>query len=112
MYVDASNLYGLAMSEYLPYDENKFDGNVELEDILNTPYDSDIGYFIKVDLKDPDNKEHKTKNFTFALVNEKKLFLLILVISWKRLYLILIHKLENWYVITLIGKVISFIIGC
>ena len=34
LYIDASNLYGWAMSEYLAYDEFKFDRNVKLEDIL------------------------------------------------------------------------------
>ena len=55
LYVDANDLYGWAMSEYLHYDEIKIDNNVKLEDILNTPDDSDIGYFIDVDLKYPDN---------------------------------------------------------
>ena len=32
LYVDANNLYGWAMSESLPYDEIKFDGNVKLEE--------------------------------------------------------------------------------
>ena len=45
-YIDTNNLYGWAMSEYLPYDEIKFDRNVKLEDILNTSDDSNIGYFI------------------------------------------------------------------
>ena len=43
LYIDANNLYGWAMSEYLPYDEIKFDRNVKLEDVLDTPDDSDIG---------------------------------------------------------------------
>ena len=42
LYVDANNLYGWAMSESLPYDEINSDSNVEIEDILNTPDDSDI----------------------------------------------------------------------
>ena len=71
LYIDANNLYGWAMSEYLPYDEIKFDNNIELEDILNTPDDSDIGYFIEVDLRYPDNIKWKTKNFQFASVNKK-----------------------------------------
>ena len=66
LYIDANNLYGWAMSESLPYDEIKLDTNVELEDILNTPDDSDIGYFIEVDLTYPDNIKEKTKNFPFA----------------------------------------------
>ena len=40
--------------------------NVKLEDTLNTPDDSDIGYLIEVDLKDPDNIKLKTKFFPFA----------------------------------------------
>ena len=50
-YIDANILYGWSMSESLLYDENKFEKNVKLEGILNTPDDSDIGYFIDVDLK-------------------------------------------------------------
>ena len=60
------------MCEPLPYDEIKFDYNVNLEDILNTPDGSDIGYFIEADLIYPDNIKQKTKNFTFATVNKKK----------------------------------------
>ena len=71
LYFDANNLYGHSMSEPLPYDEIKFDKNIELEDILNTPDDSDIGYFIEVDLKYPDNIKQKTKNFPFAPENKK-----------------------------------------
>ena len=43
LYVDANNFYGHFMSQSLPYDEVIFDKNVKLEDILNTPDDSDIG---------------------------------------------------------------------
>ena len=55
LYIDANNLYGHSLSEPLAYDEIKFDQNVKLEDILNTPDDSQIGYFIEVDLNYPDN---------------------------------------------------------
>ena len=61
LYFDANNLYGHSMSQPLPYDEIKFDNDVKLEDILNTPDDSDIGYFIEVNLKYPDNIKEKTK---------------------------------------------------
>ena len=71
LYVDANNLYGHTMSQYLPYDEIKFDNTVKLEDIINTPDDNDIGYFVEVDLKYPDNIKQKTKNFPFASVNKK-----------------------------------------
>ena len=71
LYIDANNLLGDSMSAYLPYDEIKFDKNVKLEDILNTPDDSEIGCFIEVDLKYPDKIKEKTKNFPFAPVNRK-----------------------------------------
>ena len=70
LYVDANNLYGWIMSEYLPSDEIKFDRNVKLEDILNTPDDSDIGYFIEGDLKYPDSIKYKTQNFPFDAENK------------------------------------------
>ena len=71
LYADANNLYGWAMSEYIFYDEIKFDKSVKLVEILNTPVDSDIGYFIEVDLKYPDNKKHKTENSPFAPENKE-----------------------------------------
>ena len=54
------------MSQSLPYDGIKFDKNVKFKGILNTPDDSDTGYFIEVDLKYPDSIEEETKNFPFA----------------------------------------------
>ena len=71
LYIDANNLYGHSMSQYSPYDEIKFDNNVTLEDILNTPDDSDIGYFIELDLTYPNIIKEKTKNFPFAPMNKK-----------------------------------------
>ena len=70
LYRDANKIYGHSMSQYLPYDEIKFDNTVKLEDILNTPDDSDIGYFIEVDLKYPDNIKERTKHFPFAPENK------------------------------------------
>ena len=71
LYIDANNLYGHSMSQYLPYDEIKFDNTVKLEDILNTPDDSEIGYFIEVDLTYPNNIKEKTMNLPFAPMNKK-----------------------------------------
>ena len=71
LHIDANNLYGHSMSQYLPYDEIKVDNNIKLEDILNTPDDSDIGYFIEVNLTYLDNIKQKTANFPFAPMNKK-----------------------------------------
>ena len=48
LYVDAKNLYGNSMCQILPYDENKFDKNVKLEDILNTPMIVILGISLKL----------------------------------------------------------------
>ena len=52
------------------------DRNVNLEEILNSSDDSDIGYLVEVDLKYPEKMKYKTKNFHLLL---KKILFLILV---------------------------------
>ena len=37
----------------MPHDEIKFDENGKIEEFLNTRVDSDIGYFVGIDLKYP-----------------------------------------------------------
>ena len=69
---DATNLYGHSMSQFLPYDEIKFEKDICLEEILNTPDDNVIGYFFEVDLKYPDDIKEKTKYFPFCPENKKK----------------------------------------
>ena len=71
LYADANILSGHSMSQTLPQDEIKFDENVKLEENINTPDDSDIGYLIEVDLNYPDNIKEKTKQFPFAPENKK-----------------------------------------
>ena len=70
LYADANKLYGHSMCQSLTYDEIKFVRNVKVEKMLNTPEDSDIGYFIEVDLKYPDNIKEITKHFPFAPVKK------------------------------------------
>ena len=80
LYIDANNLYGHSKSEPLPYDEIKFDNTVKLEDILNTPDDSDIGYFIEAGLTYPDYIKKKTTNFPFASMNKKLILINLMII--------------------------------
>ena len=42
-----------------------------LDEILNTPDDSDIGYFLEVDLNYPDDIKEKTRYFPFCPENKK-----------------------------------------
>ena len=77
LYMDATNLYGHSISQMLPYDEiEMWHGDPYkcwnwLDEILNTPDDADIGYFVEVDLKYPDDIKEKTKNFPFCPENKK-----------------------------------------
>ena len=72
LYMDATNLYGHSMSQLFPYDEiEMWHGHPnlymdKLEEFLNTPDDSDIGNFVEIDLKYPDQIKQKTKKFPFC----------------------------------------------
>ena len=48
-YLDKNNLYGWAMSEYLPYGEFKWLKNVDGFDVNSVNEKSDTGYFLEVD---------------------------------------------------------------
>ena len=58
------------MSQVLPYDESEmWHGHPDLhmnklEEILNTPDDSDFGYFIEVDLRYPDIRKKINKELS------------------------------------------------
>ena len=53
-YLDINNLYGWAMSEYLPYGEFKWLKNVNMFDVNSIDEKSLIRYFLKIDLEYPD----------------------------------------------------------
>ena len=62
LYIVASKLYGHPMLQPLPYDAIKLEKeNVCIREILNTPDDNDIGYFIEVHLSYPYIIRQKTK---------------------------------------------------
>ena len=77
LYLDANNLYGHSMSQPLPYDEiEMWHGHPDhyinwLEEILNTRDDNEIGHFLEVDLKYPDDIKEKTKHFAFCPESKK-----------------------------------------
>ena len=77
LYIDATNLYGHSMSQFLPYDEiEMWHGHPDkywnwLDEILTTPDDNEIGYFLEVDLKYSDNIKQKTRYFPCCAENKK-----------------------------------------
>ena len=74
--MDATNLYGQSMIQPLPYDEVEMrHGHPDLymnklEEILNTPDDRVIGYFIEVDLLYPDIIKQEQKTLPFCPENK------------------------------------------
>ena len=68
-YLDKNNLYGWAMSEYLPYGECEWLKNVDELDVMSINEKSDVGYILEVDLKYPD-KLHELHN-DYPLAPEK-----------------------------------------
>ena len=77
--MDAFILCGHPMIQLLPYDKiEMWHGHPDLymnilQEILNTPDDSDTGYLIEVVLRYPDIIKEKTMNFSFC--SKIKLFL-------------------------------------
>ena len=53
-YLGKNNLYGWSISEYLPYREFEWLKNVYKLDVMSINEKRDVGYFLEVDLKYPD----------------------------------------------------------
>ena len=88
LYIDANNLYGWAMSQYLPTGDFKkiklcceYDSvlmNEIKEDIFNTPDDNEYGYFVECDLEYPVEIREKNKKLSFLSISNKSRSKLIL----------------------------------
>ena len=51
------------MSQTLPYKNLKFDNDVPLETILDTPDDADVGYMVELDLSFPPEIHDKLRQY-------------------------------------------------
>ena len=63
MYWDANNLYGWAMSQYLPYKNLALNKDISIDEILKTGDEADVGYIIECDLEFPKEIHDKLKEF-------------------------------------------------
>ena len=68
-YLDMNNLYGWAMSEYLPYEKFKWLENIDEFNVMSFNQKSTIGDFLEVDLE-YSNKLHELHN-DYPLAPEK-----------------------------------------
>lgn len=70
MYYDANNLYGWAMSQPLPYKDFQW---VDVDTDFEVAPDSDVGYFLEVDLMYPDDKNIHDWHADYPFCPEKKI---------------------------------------
>ena len=70
-YLDANNLYGWAMSQYLPYSGFKWSNQKDIDrfDVNSIEENSSISYMVEVDLKYP-SELHELHN-DYPLAAEK-----------------------------------------
>ena len=65
-FLDKNNLYGWAISEYLPYGKFEWLKNVDKLDVMSINGKSDVGYFLEVDLKYPDELHDLHNDYPLA----------------------------------------------
>ena len=65
-YLGKNNLYGWAISEYLPYGKFKWLENIDEFDINSINEKSDTGYFLEVDLEYPDELHELHNDYPLA----------------------------------------------
>ena len=71
-YIDANNLYGYAMMQKLPYKDFEFITTTTLDVILNTPDDSDHGYYIVYDIDYTNECKERTEQLAL-MPNKRKI---------------------------------------
>lgn len=69
IYLDANNLYGWAMSQFLPYDGIEFKNDISIDEVLETPDENPWGYVVECDLIFPKEIHNKLKQFPPAPEN-------------------------------------------
>lgn len=118
LYLDATNLYGYAMSQVLPEKDFVWLTNQEIENlnIMNISNTSEKGYVLEVDLEYPENLHNDHNEFPFCPENYKpqnsKCFKLIPNLKNKEKYVIhytlLKQCIENGIKLTKVHRVIQF----
>ena len=64
-----NNLYGWAMSEYLPYEGFKWLKNIDKFNVMSISEKSPIGYFLEVELEYPDELHELHNDYSLAPEN-------------------------------------------
>ena len=61
-----NNLYGWAMSEYLPYEGFKWLKNIDKFNVMSISEKSPIGFFLEVELEYPDELHELHNDYSLA----------------------------------------------
>jgi hypothetical protein len=69
IYLDANNLYGAAMSKYIPLGHYKWNDKISLNKILSTKNNNYIGYIVEVDLEIPIELHDYFNDYPLAVEN-------------------------------------------
>lgn len=68
--IDVNNMYGKTMSEYLPTKDFEFISNLTIQDILNTPLDSNKGYILEIDIEVKEKYHNYLSNYPLFFKKE------------------------------------------
>ena len=113
MYFDVNNLYGWAMTQYLPYGGFKW---VDITTCWDVPDDSRVGYILEVDLMYPDHLHELHQDLPFCPENKtppgSKEPRLLTTLYMKERYVIhyrnLKQALKHGLVLTRIHRILQF----
>jgi hypothetical protein len=109
MYLDLVNMYGWAMSQNLPISDIEWDKDVTLDQILSTPDDSEIGWFVEADISYPRELHEQHKDLPFLPVRTNKL---LATLNDKSHYVVhyvaLKQAVAHGLVVTMLHKALRF----
>ena len=94
-YLDKSNLYGWAVSGYLPYGGFKWLKNVDNFDVNSIRENSSIGYIVEVDLEYLDELHHLHNDYPLA--PEKLMTCSQIILKKCKWIRIKVGDVKNWF---------------
>lgn len=121
MYVDCNNLYGWAMAQPMPLNNfSWYTGNLNEFDVTAIPDDSEVGYFLEVDVDYPESLHDEHNDLPFLPVTEcppkSKFKKLLTTLKAKQRYIChyvnLKQAIENGLILTKIHRILQFNQSC